>query len=121
MKRMLLVMMVIISPSCGKEQPRLAGTKWSETLRDPNPKLRKKAAFTLGNIGPSDPAVLPALIGALKDADPEVRCEAILGLLKWASEAKAAIPNLIELQEKDQDAKVRNYAAKALEKLKKVM
>jgi HEAT repeat protein len=58
------------------------------------------------------------LIGALKDADAGVRCEAILALLKYGPAAKEVIPPLTEVQEKDHDAKVRAYAAKALEKLK---
>jgi HEAT repeat protein len=80
--------------------------------------VRKKAAFTLGNIGPSDPAVLPALTGALKDADAGVRCEAVLALLKYGPGAEEAIPELTEVQAKDRDARVRAYAARAVEKLR---
>jgi HEAT repeat protein len=95
----------------------MAGGKWAEALRDPDAKLRKKAAFTLGNIGPSDPAVLPALIGALEDADAGVRCEAILSLLKCGPAAKEALPALAEVQQRDRDAQVRSCAARALAKL----
>jgi len=95
----------------------MAGSKWAEALRDRDARVRKKAAFTLGNIGPSDPAVLPALMGALTDADAGVRCEAILALLKYGPGAREAIPALTEIQEKDRDARVRAYAAQALEKL----
>jgi HEAT repeat protein len=49
-------------------------------------------ADELGNIGPGDPAALPALTGALKDADAGVRCEAVLALLKYGPGAKEAIP-----------------------------
>jgi HEAT repeat protein len=97
----------------------MAGSKWAEVLRDPDAKQRKKAVFTLGNIGPTDPAVLPALIGVLKDADAEVRCEAILALLKYGPGARDAIPALTEAQRQDRNAKVRTYAAKALEKLQR--
>jgi HEAT repeat protein len=117
MRRILLVILLISLSGCGKEPPRLAGSRWADALRDHDAKLRKKAAFTLGNIGPSDPAVLPALIGALKDTDPGVRCEAILALLKCRSEAKEAIPELTLVQNKDRDAKVRAYASKALERI----
>jgi HEAT repeat protein len=96
----------------------MAGSKWAEALRDHDARVRRKAAFTLGNIGPSDPAVLPALIGALKDADAGVRCEAILALLKYGAGVQEAIPALTEVRAKDHDPKVRAYAAKALDKLK---
>jgi HEAT repeat protein len=117
MRRILLVILLISLSGCGSAQPTMAGGKWAEALRDRDAKVRKKAAFTLGNIGPSDPAVLPALIGALKDADAAVRCEAILALLKCGPAAKEAIPELTEVQEKDRAAEVRAHAAKALEKL----
>jgi HEAT repeat protein len=115
---MVLVILLIALSGCGSAHPTMAGGKWAEVLRDPDAKVRKKAAFTLGNIGPTDPAVLPALIGALKDADAGVRCEVILALLKYGSDATGAISALTEVQQKDRDAKVRSYAAKALEKLK---
>jgi HEAT repeat protein len=113
---------VVLLSGCRKAEPPLAGGKqityWIEALKDPDPKQRKTAAFKLGNVGPTDATVLPALIGALKDADAGVRCEVILALVKCAPQAKEAIPELTELQKKDSDAKVRDYAAKALEKLK---
>ena len=118
MRRVLLVILLISLSSCGKAPPTMAGTKWASALRDPDAKMRKKAVFTLGNIGPSDPAVLPALIRALKDADAGVRCEAILALLKCDPEAREAIPDLTQAQERDRDAKVRAYCTKVLEKLK---
>lgn len=114
MRRILLVLLLIGLGGCSKAQPALAGGKWAVTLRNHDAKLRKKAAFTLGNIGPTDPAVLPALMAALKDSDAGVRCEAILALLKCRPEAKEAIPELTEVQNKDRDTKVRAYATKAL-------
>ena len=118
MKYILLVILLILPLSgCTRAQPTMAGGKWAEALRDPDAKVRRKAAFTLGNIGPSDRAVLPALIGALNDADRDVRCEAILSLVKYGPGAREAVPRLTELRQKDRNAKVRDYAARALEKL----
>jgi HEAT repeat protein len=113
----LVILLISLCGGCGTGQPKMAGGKWAEALRDPDAKVRKKAAFTLGNIGPSDPVVLPALTGALKDADAGVRCEVILALLRYGPGAKEAIPDLTEVREKDRDAKVRAFAAKALERI----
>jgi len=90
---------------------------WLQALKDPNAKVRKQAAFKLGNVGPADSAVLPALLEALRDADASVRSEAILALIKFGPQAKEAIPLLTDLQQRDRDTRVRTYAAKALEKL----
>lgn len=106
---------------CGPVRPTLAGGKpvghWVQALRNPDVKVRKQAAFKLGNVGPTDSAALPALMAALKDRDARVRREAILALVKCGPGAKDAIPELIEVHRKDRDAKVREYAEKALEKL----
>jgi hypothetical protein len=106
---------------CGKPQTPLAGGKpvshWVQAFNDPDSKVRQEAAFKLGNVGSSDASVIPALIGALKDSDARVRCEAILALLKSGHDANQAIDALTELQRHDRDPKVREYAAKALKKL----
>jgi hypothetical protein len=116
--RCVLLFVVLASVSgCGGEQPQMAGNKWARALREPDRKLRKKAAFTLGNIGQSDPAVLKALLGALRDPDAAVRCEAILALVKCGREAPETIPAIAEVQEHDPDAKARMHACKALQSL----
>jgi HEAT repeat protein len=90
---------------------------WVEALQSPDAKLRQKAAFRLGNVGPSDPAAFPALLGALKDNNADVRCEAIKAVLKCGSAAKEAITALTDLEQHDADARVRSHAAKAITKL----
>ncbi len=117
MRPMLIVLLLIALCGCRRTPPTMAGSKWAAALHDPDTKLRKKAVFTLGNIGPSDPVVLPALIGALRDANAEVRCEAILALVKYGPGAGEAVSALIEVQQQDRDAQVRTYAAEALAKL----
>jgi HEAT repeat protein len=117
MRWLLIVLLVIPVCGCGRTPTAMAGGKWAAALQDPNAKRRQKAVFTLGNIGPSDPAVLPALIGALQDASAEVRCEAVLALVKYGPGAREAIPALVEVQRQDRDAQVRAYAAEALAKL----
>ena len=102
---------------CGKSAPRMNGQKWAHTLSDPDVKKRKRAAVTLGNIGPPAPGVGPALIGALKDADGGVRFEAIVSLLKLGRPGREAIPALTEIAQIDEDESVRMCAAKALRKM----
>jgi len=114
------VLAVLLS-GCNRERPMVAGGKpvshWVEALKEPDARLRKTAVSKLGNVGPADEAVLPALLRALADTDAAVRREAILALMKYGPGAREAIPKLSELRQKDRDAQVRNYAARALQKL----
>lgn len=124
MRIILAIILVGALGGCtGKSGPILAGGKpvshWVRNLSDPNPKMRKAAAEKLGNVGSSDPAVLDALCGALRDGSAEVRCEAILALVKVGPGAKEAVGPLKLLGQQDRDPRVRSYAAKALEKLEK--
>jgi len=113
----LAILAGLLIGGCSKAPPQPAERKWADAMRDPDTNLRKKAAFKLGNIGRSDPAVVPSLIDALDDADAGVRCATILSLVKIGPEAKKAIPKLTEVQQHDNDETVRTYAAKALDKL----
>jgi HEAT repeat protein len=121
MRLILPAILVILLGGCsGKPTPDSSARvpHWIEALRQPDAKQRKQAAFKLGNLGLTDPAtVVPALIGALKDADPAVRSEVILALLKCGPAAKQALPQLSEVQQQDGDAQVRSYAAKARAKI----
>ncbi len=118
MKRFWFVVLMLALAGCAKAPPKMAGAKWANALRDSDPRVRRKAAFTLGNIGPNDPAVLPALTGALKDLDAGVRREAVLALTKYGPGAQEAVATLTDLQEHDPDAQVRDYAVRALRKLR---
>ena len=115
-----LIVAVFVS-GCGRSGPPRAGGKpvdyWVQALRDPDPKVRKTAAFKLGNVGSADPTALPALREALQDRDAAVRCEVILALLKCGPEAEQAVPTLAEIRRRDPNARVRDYAARALEKI----
>src|SRR5260370_41151052 len=112
----------LLACGCARTAPTLAGGKpvehWVQELKNPNPKARRHAAEKLGNVGPSEPAVLPALRSALDDRDPQGRAGAIVALMKCGPAAKDAAPTLAEMQRKDRNAQVREYASKALEKLR---
>ena len=118
MRRVLVAVLLVVLSGCGQPQPKPRVSYWVEALRKPDARVRKEAAFKLGNLGPTDPAVSPALIGALHDADAGVRCEAILALTKCGPGAQAAIPALAALQQQDPNARVRAYASKALQKIR---
>jgi|YelNatPaOPRAMG01_1025707.scaffolds.fasta_scaffold245539_2 HEAT repeat protein len=117
MKRLVIALLLTSLIGCGKAPPTTRVNYWVQTLHANDAKLRKKAAFTLGNLGTVDPGVVPALRGALTDADAAVRCEAILALLKCGPAAAEAVPALQHLQQHDPNAQVRRYAAQAVEKL----
>ncbi len=120
--RVVVAMLVIFSlAGCHKEQPLVAGGKsvghWIERSHDLNEKVRKEAVAKLGNVGNADPAVLPALIAALKDQNPAVRHAAIVGIVKYGPEASGARESLGIVQSNDPDPEVRDFAAKAVQKL----
>jgi HEAT repeat protein len=122
--RPILFVILLLSLSGCVEGPPAPDTgarvrHWIEALGQADAKMRKEAAFKLGNLGLTDPiSVVHALTAALKDADAGVRCAVILALLKCGPVAKEAIHELTEVQQEDRDAKVRDYAAKALQRLK---
>src|SRR5579871_5746804 len=82
-----MILFAIGTSGCSNQPDiTLAGGKpmshWIEALRDKDPKARKAAATHIGNAAPSDSAAISALIEALKDPDPIVRCEVLLALMK---------------------------------------
>jgi HEAT repeat protein len=119
-----IVLLAVLSVEvigCARTEPTLAGGKpvehWVQALKDPDARVRKQAAFKLGNAGAVDVAVLPGLVAALEDSDIGVRREATLALAKFGPEAKDAVPVLAELQQSDPDSRVRFYAGEALQKI----
>jgi HEAT repeat protein len=117
----LLLVLVFLASGCRRTPPMSGGkpvSYWVEALQSADANARKKAAFKLGNVGSTDPAVVPALLKSLKDEDAGVRRESILALMKCGPGAKEAIPILDELQRSDADAKVRSQAGLALRKLR---
>jgi HEAT repeat protein len=88
---------------------------WVAALRDRDARVRKRAAEALGQAGPADPAVVPALTAAVRDRDAAVRAAAVLCLLRIGPAAREAVPALREVAQGDRDARVRGYAVKALD------
>lgn len=124
MRRLLtaLTMLALLLGGCNRQtQPVLASGKpvsyWVAQLHDQTALARRSAVNNLGSVGRADPAVVPALTSALKDADPTVRSAAILAVLKCDPAVDEAIPTLVAMQQSDESPEVRSYAARALEKL----
>jgi len=110
-------LLFIASIGCGQAPSTLAHGKpldyWLQSLENRDAKTRKKAVQVLGNIGPADSAVIPALCTALKDRDVAVRREAVVALTKLGPKAKDALPALGEVVQ-DRDSKLRSQADKAI-------
>jgi HEAT repeat protein len=117
----LVAVLGLLAPGCEPPQPTLAGGKsvqhWFQALQSRDPRTRREAVYKLGNVGSADSQAVPAVLNALRDADAGVRREAILATIKFGAEARAALPELAEMQQHDQDSKVREYARKALESI----
>jgi HEAT repeat protein len=122
MRHTILATGLIALTGCASQSgPTMAHGKpiehWVQSLQAPDAKLRKRAADVMGNVGAADPAVVPALAGALKDRDRSVREAAALALLKIGPSARDAAPAL-EAAQHDPEPNVRTFAARALDRIR---
>lgn len=98
----------------GRNDPKVARALAGVLLKDANKDVRAEAAGSLRRrFGPAADNVLPALIRAMKDPEPDVRRAAAGTLGQIGPPAKAAAPHLIEALE-DKHRPVRGAAAYAL-------
>jgi HEAT repeat protein len=108
---------------CGQAPPTLAGGKpfdyWFRAAAATDVRKRAEAMHKLGNIGDADARVYPALLAGAADADPRVRCEAILALVKLPDPTGRTRSLLADIRERDGNERVRQYAAKAMAMLSK--
>jgi HEAT repeat protein len=120
MRCWLVAGLVILVGGCVRTPPPTAHGRpvpfWVEKLQDPDARVRGKAVQVLGNVGASDPAVVPALVRALGDRDALVRRAGVLALGKIGPAAREAVPALSACRH-DRDARVRQGAARALERI----
>jgi hypothetical protein len=107
-------------PGCQREErgPMLSGGRevksWVAALRDPKPKVRRQAVLKLGNVGDADPSVAHALAEALHDADPQVRHDAVLAVVKLRRPGEAIKAQLETMSQGDKDSRVRDVSQRAL-------
>jgi hypothetical protein len=87
-----------------------------QDLKTGQEKERIIAARTLPPANSEAAKVVPALIGALRDVDSDIRRSACIKLGKFGEQAKDAIPELQKRQH-DGDARVREAATKALTRI----
>src|SRR3954447_6351230 len=84
-----------------------------DDLNHQDPSARLEAAAALDRMGPRAKAAVPALAGALKDADVHVRKMAALALGDIGPDAGGAVPALVEAL-RDESEAVRRRVAVAL-------
>jgi HEAT repeat protein len=120
------VIALLTVSGCNREQrgPILAGGRevksWIADLRDPNPQVRRKAVLKLGNVGDSDPAAAVGLAEALHDSDPTVRRNAVSAVAKLRMPNEEIMASLRVMVDRDGDARVRDYAKRAIVHFEKV-
>lgn len=103
----------------GRLGPRVLGvlTALGEALNDPDGDFRYAAACTLGELGPlAAHDLVPVLIRALKDARPDVRGRALVGLGLIGKDARPVSKD-VALLLSDPEGDVRLLAQAALRKL----
>ena len=93
----------------GAQSKPISGSD-EEDLRNPNPKIRAKAAREIGDTG--DPSAVPALIAALNDSSAEVRRQVVVALA--SIRVTQSLQGLIQATS-DNDSEVRWLAVKGIE------
>ena len=109
---------------CGAKEPYRSGGRtgayWMQALKQPDVKLRRKAALKIGPIMVTHDACRSAAIEALRDEDAQVRLAAIRLLKVYAtSHAASVAPALRRLEQTDPDLAVRQAAKLAIQEFDK--
>ncbi len=106
--------------SSSEQTPMLAGGRevnsWLVALHDPQPKVRRQAVLKLGNVGDADPAAAEGLADALRDTDALIRSDAVLAIAKLTKPSETILAQLRVMSGSDRDARVRDYAQKAIKR-----
>jgi hypothetical protein len=110
--RFVLLLGVLACTGCGKKSTdQLIDDLHSHQVKD-----RLIAVRLLPQRRGEAEKVVPALIGALKDSEDDIRLSAAIGLGYFGDQARDAIPELQKAQN-DEDARVREAARVALSRI----
>jgi HEAT repeat protein len=115
----LLIALLSLS-GCSREErgPILAGGRevksWIADLDNPKPEVRRQAVLKLGNMGDGDPTVADGLAEALRDSDAVVRRAAVSAVAKLNKPNEEIMAWLRIMGDRDKDARVRDYAKRAI-------
>jgi HEAT repeat protein len=118
--RIAITVALLTASGCSREErgPMLAGGRevksWVADLRDPKATVRRQAVLKLGNVGDSDPAAAEGLAEALRDADAIVRRDAVSAVAKLTNPDSDIMAWLRVMGDRDADARVRDYAQRAI-------
>jgi HEAT repeat protein len=110
-----LLLCLLTCGGCGKKEK--STDELIEDLKAPQEKERIIAVRLLPHHKGDAAKIVPALIEALKDKDPDIQVSAALGLGSLGEQAKDAIPALQEAQKSGHDARLREAAGKALSRI----
>jgi HEAT repeat protein len=104
------------------ETPMLAGGReiefWLTALHDPDPKVRRQAVLTLGNVGDAHPEVEDGLAEALRDPDSQVRRDAVFAVVKLQQPCADIVNQLDAIRQEDSEPGIRDAATRALAKIR---
>lgn len=104
---------LMADPNVQAKNPELASALVSafEHSEGDDPRVRQYLALALGRLHPVPPSAVPALVGALQDADSETRISAILALGSIGD--TSIVPTLVNLYQSD-DPGVRKVVVYSL-------
>jgi hypothetical protein len=79
-----------------RDYPAILFEPLLDRLKDPEARVRARAANAIGMIAQQPEEAVPALVELLRDSDDWVRCMAALGLSCYREQAKPAVPTLLQ-------------------------
>ena len=112
-RRSILLLCLLVAAATGGCSQQKSTNQLIADLKSPNERDRIFAVRLLQQREGDAAQVVPALIGALKDNEGDVRWSAAIGLGYFGDQAKDAIPAL-QTAEHDRDPRVREAAGVAL-------